>query len=126
MSKEIFDVNLSEFFENLKAEGDLIQEQVMGSNEDGDSKVFYYFEDAVDESEEEGYELDQFGEAYYFYEEKIYEVSIDITSGQPSSLSELDQKEIEQLIKKLIADEPYEGNTETFYEENSWAQNFRN
>lgn len=124
MSKELNIENLNKFYEELKKNGKLIQEQVMGSNEDGDLQVFFGFEDAIDEADEEGYELETFGEAYYYFDGKILELSVTIEEGELNSVFELEQSEIHQFIKKLIAEEPYEGDSESFYNDNDWAKSF--
>jgi hypothetical protein len=124
MSKELQISNLSQFHSKLNSEGILILEQVMGNNDDGDFKIFFGFEDAVDEAEEEGYELESKGEAYCFHEGKIYEISTEIESSEVLAIFELDPNECSQFVKKLIKEEPYEGNAEDFFEENDWAKAF--
>ena len=124
MSKELQILDLAQFHSKLNTEGILILEQVMGNNDDGDFKIFFGFEDAVDEAEEEGYELESIGEAYCFHEGKLFELSTEIESGEVLAIFELDPNECAQFVKKLITEEPYEGNAEYFFKENEWAKAF--
>ena len=58
--KEQDNIQVNRFYTDLVINGKLILETVIGTNEDGDSQVFYLFEDAIDEAEEGGYELESY------------------------------------------------------------------
>ena len=80
--KELENIHAGRFYTDLVINGKLIQETVVGTNEDGDSQVFYLFEDAIDEAEEEGYELESYGEAYYYKDGKVYLVSVLVENNE--------------------------------------------
>lgn len=123
--KELENIHADRFYTDLVINGKLIQETVLGTNEDGDSQVFYLFEDAIDEAEEEGFELESYGEAYYYKDGKVYLVSVFLENNEGSGVNELDAKDISELIQKLIEQEPYEGDSDSFYESESWAVDFK-
>lgn len=123
--KELDNIHADRFYTDLVINGKLIQETVFGTNEDGDSQVFYLFEDAIDEAEEEGFELESYGEAYYYKDGKVYLVSVFLENNEGSGVNELDAKEISELIQKLIEQEPYEGDSDSFYESETWAVDFK-
>jgi hypothetical protein len=123
--KELENIHADRFYTDLVINGKLIQETVLGTNEDGDSQVFYLFEDAIDEAEEEGFELESYGEAYYYKDGKVYLVTVFLENNEGSGVNELDAKEISELIQKLIEQEPHEGDSDSFYESETWAVDFK-
>lgn len=123
--KELDNIHADRFYTDLVINGKLILETVLGTNEDGDSQVFYLFEDAIDEAEEEGFELESYGEAYYYKDGKVYLVSVFLENNEGSGVNELDAKDISELIQKLIEQEPYEGDSDSFYESETWAVDFK-
>jgi hypothetical protein len=123
--KELDNIHADRFYTDLVINGKLIQETVLGTNEDGDSQVFYLFEDAIDEAEEEGFELESYGEAYYYKDGKVYLVTVFLENNEGSGVNELDAKEISELIQKLIEQEPHEGDSDSFYESETWAVDFK-
>ncbi len=123
--KELENIHADRFYTDLVINGKLIQETVLGTNEDGDSQVFYLFEDALDEAEEEGYELESYGEAYYYKEGKVYLVSILVENNEGCGVNELEPKDIVELIQTLIEQQPFEGDSDSFYERETWAVDFK-
>ena len=123
--KELENIHADRFYTDLVTNGRLIQETVLGTNGDGDSQLFYIFEDAVSEAEEEGFELDAYGEAYYYKEGKVYLVSVFLENIEGCGVNELESNDIAELIKTLIDGEPYEGDSDSFYESETWAVDFR-
>lgn len=123
--KEVENIHPGRFYTDLVINGKLIQETVLGTNEDGDSQVFYLFEDALDEAEEEGFELESYGEAYYYKEGKVYLVSVLVENNEGCSVNEVEPKEIAELIQTLIEQQPFEGDSDSFYERETWAVNFK-
>lgn len=123
--KELDNIHADRFYTDLVINGKLIQETVFGTNEDGDSQVFYLFEDAIYEAEEEGFELESYGEAYYYKDGKVYLVTVFLENNEGSGVNELDAKEISELIQKLIEQQPYEGDSDSFYESETWAVDFK-
>ena len=123
--KELENIHAGRFYTDLVINGKLIQETVLGTNEDGDSQVFYLFEDALDEAEEEGFELESYGEAYYYKEGKVYLVSVLVENNEGCGVNELEPKEILELIQTLIDQEPFEGDSDAFYERETWAVDFK-
>lgn len=123
--KELDNIHADRFYTDLVINGTLIQETVLGTNEDGDSQVFYLFEDAIDEAEEEGFDLESYGEAYYYKDGKVYLVSVFLENNEGSGVNELENKDITELIQKLIEQEPYEGDADSFYERETWAVDFK-
>ena len=103
--------------------GKLIEERVNGTNEDGEIQLFYCFEDAVDEADYEGFTLDEYGEAYYYKEGKVYMVTVYLENNEASGINELDREEIIQLIAELIVSN--DDDEEWFYEQNEWAKEFK-
>lgn len=123
--KEVENIHPGRFYTDLVINGKLIQETVLGTNEDGDSQVFYLFEDALDEAEEEGFELESYGEAYYYKEGKVYLVSVLVENNEGCSVNEVEPKEIAELIQTLIEQQPFEGDSDSFYERETWAVDFK-
>ena len=123
--KEVENIHPGRFYTDLVINGKLIQETVFGINEDGDSQVFYLFEDALDEAEEEGFELESYGEAYYYKEGKVYLVSVLVENNEGCGVNELEPKEIAELIQTLIEQQPFEGDSDSFYERETWAVDFK-
>ena len=123
--KELDNINADRFYTDLTINGRMIKEIVNGANDDGDSQVFYIFEDALLEAEEEGFELDAYGEAYYLKEGKIYLVTVLVENNEGCGVNELETAEISELIQSLIDGEPYEGDSNAFYESETWAVDFK-
>ena len=121
--KELDNVHQDRFYTDLVMNGKLIEERVNGTNEDGETQLFYCFDDAVDEAEYEGFTLDEYGEAYYYKEGKVYLASVYLENNEASGINELESEEIVQLIAELIVSN--DDDEEWFYEQNEWAKEFK-
>jgi hypothetical protein len=121
--KELTDIHADRFYTELVSNGMLLEERVNASNEDGDFKLFFGFEDASYEAEEEEYTLEEYGEAYYFKDGKVYMVTVHLETNEASGVNELEHAEIAALIQELI--ENSSDGEEYFYQENEWAQAYR-
>ncbi len=123
--KELDNIHPDRFYTDLVSNGTLIQESVEGENEDGDINTFYFFEDAIYEAEEEGYTLNDYGEAYYYKDGKIYLISVYIENNEAVGVNEFDSNDIENFINGLIMSEEFEGDEDAFYQNNEWALQFK-
>ena len=122
--KELENIHTDRFYTDLTINGKLIEETVFGTNDEGDTQKFYIFEDAIYESEEEGFELAEYGDAYYFKDGKVFLVTVFIENNEGCVVNELDSNEISELIHRLIDEQPYEGDSDLFYECEPWALDF--
>ena len=122
--KELENIHPDRFYTELVSNAQLLEERVLGTNEEGESQLFYGFEDAIDEAYCEGYTLEAYGEAYFFQEGKVYMATVYVENNEAIGINELDRDEIIQLIAELIA--VLNDDEEWFYSENEWAKAFTN
>ena len=122
---ELSNIHPDRFYTDLVSNGTLIEERVDATNEDGDFKTFYGFDDATDEADEEAYTLEEYGMAYLFKDGKVYLASVHLESNEAIGINELEAEEIKDLINELINGEPHEGDADSFYESNAWAVAFK-
>ena len=120
--KELENIHPDRFYTELVSNAQLLEERVLGTNEEGESQLFYGFEDAVDEADYEGYTLEEYGEAYFYQEGKVYMASVFVENNEGVGINELEKEEIIQLIAELIV--THEDDEEWFYSENEWAKAF--
>ena len=67
--------------------------------------------------------MDEYGEAYYYKEGKVYLTSVYLENNEASGINELESEEIVQLIAELIVSN--DDDEEWFYEQNEWAKEFK-
>jgi hypothetical protein len=122
--KELENIHTDRYYTDLVMKAQLLEERVLGTNEDGETQMFYGFEDAVDEADYEGYTLEEYGEAYFYQEGKVYMASVYVENNEGVGINELEKEEIIQLIAELIV--THDDDEEWFYSENEWAKAFTN
>jgi len=49
--KELENIHPDRFYTELVSNAQLLEERVLGTNEEGESQLFYGFEDAIDEAD---------------------------------------------------------------------------
>lgn len=119
--KELIDIHADRFYSDLVKNAVLIEERVEGTNENGDLRTFYGFDDAFDEADYESFVLDEYGTAFYYFNHKIFMVSIFLENNEAIGINEFEEEEVKEFIAELINSDPYFGDKATFLAENNWA-----
>ena len=70
--KHLDNIHPDRFYTELVDNAFLIQ-MIQGETQSGEVQTYYDFEDAEDEASYDGAELSEYGNAYYFTNDKIYE-----------------------------------------------------
>lgn len=121
--KELTDLHADRFYIELINSAKLLEERVSGKNDEDEFRIFFGFEDALDEAEEEGFELEEYGEAYFFKDGKVYLVTVHLETNEAIGINELDQKETKSFVQELI--ENSSDGEDYFYQENEWAITYK-
>lgn len=123
--KHLDNINPNKFFTQLVHHGHLIEEVVEGVDQDGNWSSFYDFEDAIIDAEDEGVILNEYGNAKYYFEGKIYDVVVYLENYEGSGINELEIDEIEALINKLRSQSEESGYSESdFMRKEPWIIEF--
>ena len=123
--KHLDNINPNKFYTQLVHHGHLIEEVVDGVDQDGNWSSFYDFEDAIIDAEDEGVTLNEYGNAKYYFEGKIYDVVVYLENYEGSGINELEIDEIEALINKLRNQSEEAGYSESdFIRKEPWVTEF--
>jgi hypothetical protein len=91
------------FYRELIDNAFLIQEVVEGEMESGEWQTYYNFEDAEDEASHDGASLSEYGNAFYFKDDKIYECVIYLENMECTGVNLYnDPSEIKSFVKELL------------------------
>ena len=124
--KHLDKINPNKFYTQLVLYGEYILEKVSGTDSDGNIVEYENFEDAVNDAEHEGTTLEDHGVGHYFLDGKVYEATVYIPNYEGTGINELDEADINILLKDLIAEYiEYYGDIEGFYKSNLWAKNYK-
>ena len=55
----------------------------------------------------------------------MYLVSVLVENNEGCSVNELEPKDITELIQTLIDQQPFEGDSDSFFEHETWAVDFK-
>jgi len=122
--KPLTEINANKFYTQLVLEGQLIEELVEGVDEDGEWYKYYGFEDAEYEADGES-TLNEYGNALYFFEGKVYDAVVYLENNEGSGINELDASEIKALIGRLREESEDLGYSESdFLESQPWVSHF--
>lgn len=123
--KHLDHLHADRFYTKLVHEGKLILEKAEGEDEEGKTVEYWGFDDAKSEAEYEGVTLNEYGNAAYFFEGKVYEAVVYLPNNEASGINEYEADDIKSLIKELMDDDSdYQDDTEYFLEMNPWAKQF--
>ena len=125
--KHLENINPNKFYTRLVLEGHLVEEIVEGVDEDGNWSTFFNFDDAVSEAKYEDVTLNEYGNATYYYEGKVYEVVVYLENNEGTGINELEIDEIKSLINKLRRESDELGISELdFLQKEPWVNEILN
>ncbi|WP_196887497.1 hypothetical protein [Aureivirga sp. CE67] len=123
--KHLTDIHAESFYTTLTENAQLILELATAIDEEGETVEYWWFEDAMEESEEEETELNDHGFAYFYQDNKVYQVIVYIEDNEATGVNELEQEDIDFLIQTLKeGNEDFQDDDAYFYEEHAWAKQF--
>jgi len=110
------------FYRELIDDAFLIQEVVEGETESGEWERYYNFEDAEDEASYDGAILSEYGNAFYFKDDKIYECVIYLENMECTGVNLYsDTNEIKSFVNDLL---DLAGDEEELLDQQPWAKKF--
>jgi hypothetical protein len=111
------------FYRELIDDAFLIQEVVEGETESGEWERYYNFEDAEDEASYDGAILSEYGNAFYFKDDKIYECVIYLENMECTGVNLYsDTNEIKSFVNDLL--DLAQGDEEELLDQQPWAKKF--
>jgi len=111
------------FYRELIDDAFLIQEVVEGETESGEWERYYNFEDAENEASYDGAILSEYGNAFYFKDDKIYECVIYLENMECTGVNLYsDPKEIKSFVNDLL--DLAQGDEEELLDQQPWAKKF--
>lgn len=111
------------FYRELIDDAFLIQEVVEGETESGEWERYYNFEDAEDEASYDGAILSEYGNAFYFKDDKIYECVIYLENMECTGVNLYsDTNEIKSFVNDLL--DLAQGDEEELLYQQPWAKKF--
>lgn len=123
--KHLDNIHSDRFYTELVESAFLIHEVVEGKTESGEIQTYYDFEDAEDEASYDAAVLSEYGNAYYFKDDKIYECVIYLENMECTGVNLYDDPdEIKSFVKELlvIAQE----DEDELLDQNPWAKKYLN
>jgi hypothetical protein len=125
--KHLDNINPNKFYAELVNHGHLIEEVVEGVDQDGNWSSYHDFEDAIIDAEHEEVKLNEYGNAKYFFEGKIYDVVVFLENYEGCAINELELEEIHKLIDELRIESKETGYSESdFLNKEPWVKKFIN
>ena len=101
----------------------LIHEVVEGETQSGEVQTYYDFEDAEDEASYDGAELSEYGNAYYFINDKIYECVIHLENMECTGVNLYDNpNEIKSFVQELLS--LAQDDEDELLGQNPWAKKY--
>jgi hypothetical protein len=111
------------FYRELIEDAFLIQEVVEGETESGEWETYYNFEDAEDEASYDGASLAEYGNAFYFKDDKIYECVIYLENMECTGVNLYsDPNEVKSFVKDLL--DLAQDDEEELLDQQPWAKKF--
>ena len=130
------DVNEKKFYNMIDNDGELLFEHVEGWDEEGNHYEYYGFEDALNECVSDMAKLHDYGKAYYYYDGKIYLISVYLPNFDGAGVNilevESDKEEIKGILTILFnqydinPDNPFEDEDMLGYliDDKPWAKKY--
>jgi|MDTC01.2.fsa_nt_gb hypothetical protein len=111
------------FYTDLVDNAFLIHEVVEGETQSGEVQTYYDFEDAEDEASYDGAELSEYGNAYYFINDKIYECVIHLENMECTGVNLYDNpNEIKSFVQELLS--LAQDDEDELLGQNPWAKKY--
>jgi uncharacterized tellurite resistance protein B-like protein len=111
------------FYRELIDNAFLIQEVVEGEMESGEWQSYYNFEDAEDEASHDGASLSEYGNAFYFKDDKIYECVIYLQNMECTGVNLYNEpSEIKSFVKELLV--LHQNDKEELLFQQPWAKKY--
>jgi hypothetical protein len=121
--KHLDNIHTDRFYRDLIDNAFLIHEVVEGETQSGEWLTYYNFEDAEDEASYDGAELSEYGNAFYFKDDKIYECVIYLENMECTGVNLYDDpKEIKSFVKELLR--IAQDDEDELLEQNPWAKKY--
>lgn len=122
--KHLQDIHTDRFYRNFidDLEADLIDKRIEAKTAEGEI-IYYDFDDAEYESEDEGTCLSEFGEAFYHKDGKVYQLILDFPDGECTAVNLLSENEIKELLLEVVA-QNFRGRKESIIEEKPWTEKY--
>jgi len=121
--KHLDNIHTDRFYRDLIDNAFLIHEVVEGETQSGEWLTYYNFEDAEDEASYDGAELSEYGNAFYFKDDKIYECVIYLENMECTGVNLYDDpKEIKSFVKELLR--IAQDDEDELSEQNPWAKKY--
>lgn len=121
--KHLDNIHTDRFYRDLIDNAFLIHEVVEGETQSGEWLTYYNFEDAEDEASYDGAELSEYGNAFYFKDDKIYECVIYLENMECTGVNLYDDpKEIKSFVKELLR--IVQDDEDELLEQNPWAKKY--
>ena len=103
----------------------LIHEVVEGETQSGELRNYFDFEDAADEASHDGANLSEYGNAYYFKEDKIYECVVYLENMECTAVNLYENdSEIKSFVKELLI--LAQDDEDELLNHNPWAKKYLN
>lgn len=123
--KHLDQIHPDRFYTELVDNAFLIHEVVEGKTESGELQTYYDFEDAEDEASYDGAILSEYGNAFYFKDDKIYDCVIYLENMECTGVNLMDGfDEIKSFVKDLLAIE--QDDEDELLNQNPWAKKYLN
>lgn len=121
--KHLDNIHTDRFYTDLVDNAFLIHEVVEGETQSGEVQTYYDFEDAEDEASYDGAELSEYGNAYYFTNDKIYECVIHLENMECTGINLYDDfNEIKSFVQELLS--LAQDDEDELLDQNPWAKKY--
>ena len=121
--KHLDNIHTDRFYTDLVDNAFLIHEVVEGETQSGEVQTYYDFEDAEDEASYDGAELSEYGNAYYFTNDKIYGCVIHLENMECTGVNLYDDpNEIKSFVQELLS--IVQDDEDELLDQNPWAKKY--